>query len=278
LQSHLQIIVSMIKIKTPEEIELIRESALLVSKTLGMVASEIKSGVTTLHLDKLAEEFIRDHDAIPGFLGLYDFPNTLCMSPNAQVVHGIPTDKPLEEGDIISVDCGVLKNGFYGDHAYTFEVGEVAPETKKLLQVTKESLYEGIRQLKAGNRVGDAGFAIQNYCEKHGYGIVRELVGHGLGRKMHEDPEMPNYGRRGRGKKFKEGMVVAIEPMVNMGTHQIIQLKDGWTILTADKKPSAHFEHDVAIVNGKPELLSTFKYIYDALGIKSNEEDEFHQK
>ncbi len=278
MQSHLQIIVSMIKIKTPEEIELIRESALLVSKTLGMVASEIKSGVTTLHLDKLAEEFIRDHDAIPGFLGLYDFPNTLCMSPNAQVVHGIPTDKPLEEGDIISVDCGVLKNGFYGDHAYTFEVGEVAPETKKLLQVTKESLYEGIRQLKAGNRVGDAGFAIQNYCEKHGYGIVRELVGHGLGRKMHEDPEMPNYGRRGRGKKFKEGMVVAIEPMVNMGTHQIIQLKDGWTILTADKKPSAHFEHDVAIVNGKPELLSTFKYIYDALGIKSNEEDEFHQK
>ncbi len=268
----------MIKIKTPEEIELIRESALLVSKTLGMVASEIKPGVTTLHLDKLAEEFIRDHDAIPGFLGLYDFPNTLCMSPNAQVVHGIPTDKPLEEGDIISVDCGVLKNGFYGDHAYTFEVGEVAPETKKLLQVTKESLYEGIRQLKAGNRVGDVGFAIQNYCEKHGYGIVRELVGHGLGRKMHEDPEMPNYGRRGRGKKFKEGMVVAIEPMVNMGTHQIIQLKDGWTILTADKKPSAHFEHDVAIVNGKPELLSTFKYIYDALGIKSNEEDEFHQK
>jgi len=216
----------MIKIKTPEEIELIRESALLVSKTLGMVASEIKPGVTTLYLDKLAEEFIRDHDAIPGFLGLYDFPNTLCMSPNAQVVHGIPTDKPLENGDIISVDCGVLKNGFYGDHAYTFEVGEVDSETKKLLQITKESLYEGIRQLKTGNRVGDVGFAIQNYCEKHGYGIVRELVGHGLGRKMHEDPEMPNYGRRGRGKKFKEGMVVAIEPMVNLGTHKIIQLKD----------------------------------------------------
>lgn len=268
----------MIKIKTPQEIELIRESALLVSKTLGMVASEIKPGVTTLYLDKLAEEFIRDHDAIPGFLGLYDFPNTLCMSPNAQVVHGIPTDKPLEEGDIISVDCGVLKNGFYGDHAYTFQVGEVDAETKKLLQVTKESLYEGIRQLKTGNRVGDVGFAIQNYCEKHGYGIVRELVGHGLGRKMHEDPEMPNYGRRGRGKKFKEGMVVAIEPMVNLGTHKIIQLKDGWTILTADKKPSAHFEHDVAIVNGKPELLSTFKYIYDALGIQSDEEDEFRQK
>lgn len=267
----------MIKIKTLEEIELMRESALLVSKTLGMVASEIKPGVTTLHLDTLAEEFIRDHNAIPGFLGLYDFPNTLCMSPNAQVVHGIPTDKPLENGDIISVDCGVIKNEFYGDHAYTFEVGDVDPETKKLLKVTKESLYEGIRQFKIGNRVGDVGFAIQNYCEKHGYGIVRELVGHGLGKVMHEDPEMPNYGRRGRGKKFKEGMVVAIEPMVNLGTHKIKQLKDGWTILTLDGKPSAHFEHDIAIVNGKPELLSTFKYVYDALGIVSDEEEEFRQ-
>jgi len=267
----------MIKIKTREEIELMRESALIVSKTLGMLAKEVKPGVTTLYLDKLAEDFIRSQGAIPGFLGLYDFPNTLCMSPNAQVVHGIPNNKPLVEGDIISIDCGVLKNGFYGDHAYTFEVGEVAPETKKLLQITKESLYEGIRELKAGNRIGDVGYAIQNYCEKHGYGIVRELVGHGLGREMHEDPEMPNYGQRGRGKKFIEGMVVAIEPMVNLGTHQISQLKDGWTILTKDGKPSAHFEHDVAIVNGKPELLSTFKYIYDALGIESNEEDEFIQ-
>jgi len=265
----------MIKTKTLAEIELMRESALLVSKTLGMIASEVKPGVTTLHLDKLAEDFIRDHNGIPGFLGLYDFPNTLCMSPNAQVVHGIPNDTPLKSGDIISVDCGVVMNGFYGDHAYTFEVGEVDTDTKKLLQVTKESLYEGIRQLKIGNRVGDVGFAIQNYCEKHGYGIVRELVGHGLGKKMHEDPEMPNYGRKGRGKKFIEGMVVAIEPMVNLGTHKINQLKDGWTILTADRKPSAHFEHDIAIVNGKPELLSTFKYIYDALGITSNEEDEF---
>ncbi len=265
----------MIKIKTLAEIELMRESALLVSKTLGMIASEVKPGVTTLYLDKLAEEFIRDHNGIPGFLGLYDFPNTLCMSPNAQVVHGIPNDTPLKEGDIISVDCGVLMHGFYGDHAYTFEVGEVDAATKKLLQVTKESLYEGIRQFKTGNRVGDVGFAIQDYCEKHGYGIVRELVGHGLGKKMHEDPEMPNYGRKGRGKKFKEGMVVAIEPMVNLGTHKINQLSDGWTILTADRKPSAHFEHDVAIVNGKPELLSTFKYIYDALGITSNEEDAF---
>jgi len=265
----------MIITKSREEIELMRESALLVSKTLGMVASEIKVGVTTLYLDKLAEEFIRDHKAIPGFLGLYDFPNTLCMSPNAQVVHGIPNDKPLESGDIISVDCGVIKNDYYGDHAYTFEVGEVDEETKKLLKITKESLYEGIRQLKIGNRVGDVGFAIQKYCENHGYGIVRELVGHGLGKVMHEDPEMPNYGRRGRGKKFIEGMVVAIEPMVNLGTHKINQLKDGWTILTADRKPSAHFEHDVAIVNGKPELLSTFKYVYDALGIVSDEEEEF---
>lgn len=265
----------MIQLKTSEEIELMRESALIVSKTLGMLAKEVKPGVTTLYLDKLAETFIRDHQAEPGFLGLYDFPNTLCMSPNAQVVHGIPNDKPLQEGDIISIDCGALKNGFYGDHAYTFEVGEVAPEVKKLLEVTKASLYIGIREFKTGNRVGDVGFAIQNYCEKHGYGVVRELVGHGLGRKMHENPEMPNYGRRGQGKKFQEGMVVAIEPMINMGTHRIRQLKDGWTILTADDKPSAHFEHDVAIVDGKPELLSTFAYIYEALGISSNEENEF---
>jgi len=265
----------MIKIKSLEEIELIRESALIVSKTLGEIAKVVKPGVTTLKLDKIAEEYIRDNGAIPGFLGLYDFPNTLCMSPNEQVVHGIPNNKPLQEGDIISVDCGALKNGFYGDHAYTFEIGEVDKEIKKLLQVTKESLYLGIREFKAGNRVGDVGFAIQNYTEKNGYGVVRELVGHGLGKKMHEDPEMPNYGRRGRGKKFKEGMVVAIEPMINLGTHRIKQYSDGWTIKTVDLKPSAHFEHDVAIVNGKPKLLSTFKYVYDALGIKSNEEDEF---
>ena len=268
----------MVKIKTPEEIELMRESALVVSKTLGMLAPEIKPGVTSLYLDKLAEEFIRDHQAEPGFLGMYDFPNTLNMSPNAQVVHGIPNGDPLQDGDILSVDCGALKNGFYGDHAYTFEVGEVAPETKKLLQVTKESLYLGIREFRIGNRVGDVAYAIQNYCESHGYGIVRELVGHGLGKKLHESPEMPNYGKRGRGKKFVEGMVVAIEPMINMGTQRIKQLKDGWTILTADGQPSAHFEHNVAIVNGKPELLSTFQYIYDALGIKSDEENEFRQK
>ncbi|MDX8553882.1 type I methionyl aminopeptidase [Tenacibaculum sp. 1B UA] len=268
----------MIKPKTREEIELMRESALVVSKTLGMLAKEVKPGVTTLQLDKLAEDFIREQGAIPGFLGLYDFPNTLCMSPNSQVVHGIPNNTPLQEGDIISIDCGAVKNDFYGDHAYTFAVGEIEPETQKLLDITKESLYIGIRELKTGNRVGDVGFAIQNFTEKHGYGVVRELVGHGLGRKMHEDPEMPNYGRRGRGKKFIEGMVVAIEPMTNMGTHKIRQHSDGWTITTLDGKPSAHFEHDVAIVNGKPELLSTFKYIYEALGIESTEEDEFRQQ
>ena len=263
--------------KSKEEIELMREAALVVSKTLGMLASEVKPGVSTLYLDKLAEEFIRDHKAIPGFLGLYDFPNTLCMSPNAQVVHGIPNDTPLQEGDIISIDCGAIKNEFYGDHAYTFAVGEIKPEVEKLLRITKESLYVGIRELKVGKRVGDVGFAIQQYCEAQGYGVVRELVGHGLGKTMHEDPEMPNYGRRGRGKKFVEGMTVAIEPMINMGTKRIEQLKDGWTILTKDRKPSAHFEHDVAIVNGKPELLSTFAYVNKALGIETDEEDEFRE-
>lgn len=264
--------------KNSEEIELMRESALIVSKTLGMLAKEIKPGITTLSLDKKAEEFIRDHHAIPGFLGLYDFPNTLCISPNAQVVHGIPNHNPLQEGDILSVDCGAIKNDFYGDHAYTFTVGEVTDDVKKLLEVTKASLYKGIKQFKDGNRVGDVGFAIQKYAEQNGYGVVRELVGHGLGKKMHEDPEMPNYGKRGRGKKFVEGMVVAIEPMINMGTKRIKQLPDGWTILTADGKPSAHFEHNVAIVDGKPQLLSTFDYIYEALKIDSDEENEFKLK
>jgi methionyl aminopeptidase len=264
--------------KTAEEIERIRESALIVSKTLGMLAGEIKPGVTSLKLDALAETFIRDHGAEPGFLGLYDFPNTLCVSPNAQVVHGIPNETPLEEGDILSVDCGALKDGFYGDHAYTFAVGQIDPAVAKLLQVTKESLYVGIAQFKANNRVGDVGYAIQNYTTAAGYGVVRELVGHGLGAEMHEAPEMPNYGRRGRGKQFKEGLVVAIEPMINQGTRRIKQLKDGWTILTADGKASAHFEHDVAIVNGQPELLSTFDYIYESLGIQSDEEIPFRKK
>ena len=264
--------------KTSEEIELMRKSALLVSKTLGMIATEIKEGVTTLELDKKAEQFIRDNGGIPGFLGLYGCPSTLLTSVNEQVVHGLPTNRPIEDGDVVSVDCGVLMNEFYGDHAYTFEIGNVAPETKKLLQITKESLYIGIREFKAGNRVEDVGNAIQKYTESFGYGVVRELVGHGLGKKMHEGPEMPNYGKRGRGKLFVEGLVVAIEPMINMGTKNIKTLKDNWTIVTADKKPSAHFEHNVALVNGKPELLSTFQYIYDVLGIVSNEEDEFRQK
>jgi methionyl aminopeptidase len=261
----------MIKYKTREEIELMRESAQLVSKTLGMLAPLIVPGAIPLDLDKRAEEFIRDHGGVPAFLGLYDFPNSLCMSPNAQIVHGIPGKKPLQEGDILSVDCGVLKNKYYGDHAYTFEVGEVDNDTRQLLADTKESLYIGIREVIAGNRIGDIGAAIQEFTEKRGYGIVRELVGHGLGRKMHEDPQVPNYGRRGRGKKIQEGLVIAIEPMTNLGTHRIKQLKDGWTILTADGKNSAHFEHDVAVVDGKPDILSTFQYIYDALGIEAEE-------
>ena len=268
-------IFNMSLIKTSEEIELIRESAQLVSKTLGMLASEIKPGINTLYLDNLAESFIRDHKGIPGFLGLYDFPNTLCISPNSQVVHGIPNKEIVKEGEILSIDCGVLKNGYYGDHAFTFTVGEVDKEILQLLETTKQSLYVGIEQFKVGNRVGDVGYAIQNYNESKGYGVVRELVGHGLGKEMHEKPEMPNYGKRGSGKKFKEGMVVAIEPMINMGTPNINQLNDGWTILTRDNKPSAHFEHNIAIVNGKPKLLSTFDYIYDSLGIKSDEEIPF---
>ena len=264
-----------LNLKSAEEIELMRESALIVSKTLGMLASEIKPGVTTLKLDKLAESFIRDHGAIPGFLGLYDFPNTLCVSPNSQVVHGIPNNIPLKEGDIISVDCGALKNNFYGDHAYTFSVGEINKETQKLLDVTKASLYEGIKAFKKNNRVGDVGYAIQNYCESFGYGVVRELVGHGIGKIMHEEPAMPNFGKRGRGKKFMDGMVVAIEPMINMGTHKVKHHSDGWTITTKDNLPSAHFEHNIALIDGKPNLLSTFDYIYESLGIINNEENEF---
>ncbi len=268
----------MIITKTREEIELMREAALVVSKTLGMLAKEVKAGVTTNTLNDIAETFIREQGAIPGFLGLYDCPSTLLCSVNEAIVHGLPTDIPLKEGDIVSIDCGAIKNGFYGDHAYTFEIGEVKEETKKLLQTTKESLYVGIRELKVGKRVGDVGFAIQQYCEDKGYGVVRELVGHGLGRTMHEDPEMPNYGRRGRGKKFVEGMTVAIEPMINLGTRRITQQPDGWTIVTQDGKPSAHFEHNIAIVDGMPQLLSTFDYVYEALGIESTEEDEFRVK
>ncbi len=259
----------MIYYKTQEEIELMRESALIVSKTLGMIAAEIKPGVTPLYLDKLAEAFICDHGAQPGFLGLYGFPNSLCTSVNEQVVHGIPNNRPLQSGDIISIDCGAKKNGFYGDHAYTFEVGEVAPEVKKLLKVTKECLYLGIEQVQAGKRLGDVGYAIQHHAEKNGFSVVRELVGHGLGKSMHEKPEVPNYGKRGKGVLMKNGLVIAIEPMINMGSRRVKQLKDGWTIIASDRKPSAHYEHDVAIVEGKAEILSTFDYVEEALAAKA---------
>lgn len=262
----------MIIYKTAEQIELMRLAALTVSRTLGEVAKVLKPGVTGLQLDKLAEECLRDQGAIPGFLGQYDFPNTLCISPNAEVVHGIPNNKPFEDGDIVSVDCGAILNGYWGDHAYTFEVGNVAPEIRQLLQVTKECLYIGIAETKVGNRISDISFAIQQHAEKFGYGIVRELVGHGLGKTLHEEPQVPNFGKRGRGKKIQDGLTIAIEPMINMGTEKIRQLKDGWTILTADGLPSAHFEHDVAVVNGKPVLLSTYDYIEEALGILKNGE------
>ncbi|MGE0562449.1 MAG: type I methionyl aminopeptidase [Flavobacteriales bacterium] len=255
--------------KTEEEIELIRESSLLVGKTLAEVAKIIKPGVTTLELDKIAEEFIRDNHAVPGFLGMYDFPNTLCTSLNAAVVHGIPNNKPLKDGDIISVDCGVLKNGFYGDVAYTFEVGNVSEEIKKLLQVTKECLNKAIDAAVAGNRIGDIGYAVQSHAEENGFGVVRELVGHGLGKDLHEAPEVPNYGKRGTGLMLKEGMVIAIEPMINMGVRNVIQDKDGWTIITKDGRPSAHFEHDVAVRKGKAEVLSSHKFIEEVLNNKN---------
>ncbi len=257
-------------LKTSEEIELMRESALLVSKTLGMVAAEIKPGVTPLHLDKLAEAFIRDHNAKPGFLGQYDFPNSLCISKNEAVVHGIPSSKALESGDIVSVDCGVVKNGFWGDHAYTFEVGDVDEDIRELLKVTKECLELGIQQFRVGNRVGDIGYAVQQHAESNGYGVVRELVGHGLGRSLHEGPEVPNFGKQGKGKRFQNGMTIAIEPMINLGVRNVKQADDGWTISTADGKVSAHFEHDIALVNGKPDVLSTFDYVEEALKSKES--------
>jgi methionyl aminopeptidase len=251
----------MIYIRTAEEIELLRESNQLVSKTLGEVARWIKPGITTEKLDKIAEEFIRDHNAVPGFLGYQGYPKTLCTSVNDQVVHGIPSAAVLKEGDIISVDCGVLKNSFYGDTAYTFAVGNISNELKKLLKTTKESLYLGIEQAAEGKRVGDIGYAVQDYCEANSYSVVRELVGHGLGKGLHEAPEVPNYGRRGKGPKLKAGMVICIEPMVNLGRKEIIQEADGWTIRTSDRKPSAHFELAIAIRKGSADILSTFEYV-----------------
>ena len=257
---------NMIIYKTAAEIEIMREAAQIVSRTLGILAAEVKPGITPLYLDKIAEEYIRSQNAIPGFLGLYGFPNTLCISINEQVVHGIPTDRILKEGDIISVDCGALFEGFYGDHAYTFEVGEVSSEVKKLLQVTKECLDLGIEQTRVGNRIEDIGWAIQTHAEKHSYGVVRDLVGHGLGKQLHEEPQVPNYGRRGRGKQIQNGLTIAIEPMINMGTEKVKTLDDKWTIVTADGQPSAHFEHNIAVVDGEPVILSTFDYIYEVLG------------
>jgi len=248
-------------LKTDEEIEILRESCLLVGKTLAEVAKIIAPGVTPLDLDKVADEFIRDHGAKPGFLGYGGFPNTLCTSVNEQVVHGVPTNRPLESGDIVSVDCGVVLNGFWGDSAFTFEVGEVSKEVKKLLEVTKASLYKGIEAAIAGNRTGDIGAAVQNYAENHGYGVVRELVGHGFGKNLHEGPEVPNFGKSGKGKLLKKGMTIAIEPMINLGGKNVKQLDDGWTIVTTDGKPSAHFEHDIAIRNGRAEILSSFDSI-----------------
>lgn len=261
----------MIYLKTPEEIELIRDAAQLVSKTLGYIAPYVKAGNTPRQLDKLAEEFIRDNGGIPAFKGYYGYPATLCVSVNEVVVHGIPGNVPFKEGDIVSIDCGVKKNGFYGDHAFTFMIEPVKPEVKKLVQVTYECLMIGIQHAIAGNRIGDVGFAIQQHAEKNGFSVVRNLVGHGLGKNLHEEPEVPNFGRPGNGHLIKNGMVLAIEPMINMGKYKVLQLKDGWTIITADKKPSAHFEHNVAIIDGNPVILSTFDYIYQSLGIQPME-------
>lgn len=256
-------------IKTVEEIELLRISSLLVGKTLAEIARHISPGVTTQRLDSIAEEFIRDHQAIPGFKGYGGFPGTLCTSVNDMVVHGIPDDYELKDGDIISVDCGVKKDGYYGDSAFTFPVGEVDEKVLMLLQRTRESLNKGIEAAKSGNRIGDIGFAVQNYCESFGYGVVRDLVGHGLGSELHEKPEVPNFGRRGKGKELREGMVLAIEPMINLGTRRVYQARDGWTIRTDDGLPSAHFEHDVVIRNDHAELLSTFDYIDEVLNNKN---------
>ncbi|MFH1321595.1 MAG: type I methionyl aminopeptidase [Bacteroidota bacterium] len=255
----------MIFYKTNEEIELIRTSCLLVAKTHAEVAKLIQSGIRTSVLDSIAEEFIRDNGGIPAFKGYKDFPNTLCVSINDQVVHGIPGDTELKDGDILSVDCGVLLNGFFGDSAYTYTVGDVSEEVLKLLKITKEALYKGIEMSIVGKRVGDISFAIQQHAESNGYSVVRELVGHGLGKSLHEKPEVPNYGKRGAGAKLKEGMVIAIEPMINAGKKTVKQENNGWTVIATDGMPSAHYEHSVAIRKDKADILSTFQYIEEVL-------------
>ena len=249
----------MIKLKNNEEIELMRQSALLVSQSLTEVAKVLKPGITTLALDKLIGQFIADNGAIPSFLNYHGYPFNSCISVNDVVVHGFPNAQELKEGDIVSVDVGVFKNGFHGDHAYTFMIGKPSEEVIQLVKVTKESLYKGIEKAVAGNRVGDISYAIQEHTEKkYGYGVVRELVGHGLGRQMHEDPQVPNYGRRGTGTVMKEGLVLAIEPMINLGKRDVYTDKDGWTVRTDDGKPSVHFEHDVCIRKGKADVLSDY--------------------
>ncbi len=247
-----------VEYRSTEEIELIRVSSLLVGKTIAEVAKHLKAGVTTLELDKIAEDFIRSHQAAPAFKGYHGFSGSLCVSVNAEVVHGIPGSRVIEEGDVVSVDCGVLKNGYYGDSAYTFAIGEVSDEVATLMRVTKACLYRGIEKAIAGNRIGDISNAVQKHAEEHGFGVVRELVGHGVGKQLHEKPEVPNYGKAGQGMLLKPGLVIAIEPMINMGTKNVRQLKDGWTIVTADMKPSAHYEHTVAVDNIKAEILSSF--------------------
>jgi methionyl aminopeptidase len=253
-------------IKTAEEIELLRENALIVSRTLAAVAKEIKPGVQTKTLDKIAEEFIRSEGAVPGFKGYRGFPATLCISLNEEVVHGIPGERVLLNGDIVSIDCGCLKHGYYGDSAYTFTVGEVKPEVIALLRRTKESLYRAVEAAVTGKRTGDIGAAVQDYVEGFGYSVVRELVGHGIGKTLHEKPDIPNYGKRGSGQKLPEGLAICIEPMINMGTKNVVQASDGWTIRTADRMPSAHFELAVVIRKEKADVLSTFKYIEEVLG------------
>lgn len=251
----------MIYLKTDEEIELMRVSNLLVGKTLGELSKWIAPGITTLKLDKIAEEFIRDNGGVPGFLGYAGYPNTLCVSVNETIVHGIPSSATLREGDIVSIDCGAVVDGYNGDSAYTFAVGEVEPRVRELLTTTKEALYLGIAQAVEGNRIGHIGNAVQEHCEKRGFSVVREMTGHGIGRKLHEEPAVPNYGRRGVGPLIKEGMCIAIEPMINMGSRNIVIERGGWTCRTKDRKPSAHFEHTVAIRGGKAEILSSFEFI-----------------
>lgn len=255
----------MVYLKSEEEVELIKVSADILGRAHAELAKLIKPGISTIDLDAVAEEFIRDNGGVPSFKGYSGFPGTLCVSVNEQVVHGIPGDYELLDGDIISVDCGVLLNGFHSDSAYTYEVGDVDENIKSLLRVTKESLYKGIEKAVSGNRMGDLGFTIQNHVEERGYSVVRELVGHGVGRDLHEAPEVPNYGKRGKGIKLSEGMVLAIEPMINLGKKNIVQEADGWTIRTADNKASAHFEHTVLVRKGEAEILTTFKYIEEVL-------------